>query len=218
MSRNDESAPVRPPTALPAASQSSAEAPLAEPLLHRSAQSGELYVSINGVIQSVSPAEALSQPTSWAAMIPDAKPHQVLILGLGAGTIAALLTQRFGPIPITGVDVNPRIVELGHQIYRLEEADLTVRVGDAFEFVKAATDRYDYIVVDLYLGGEIARHVFTKTFLKRLKRLAGPNGTVAVNIRRSSRLDRQLALLSEIFPVVETAEVGLNVVAKCRPA
>ena len=210
MSGKDES----PPTA----GQRIGEASPAEPRLHRSALSGELEVSIDGVVQSVSPAEALGRPSYWAAMIPDAKPRQALILGFGAGTIAALLTQRFGPIPITGVDVNPRIVELGHQIYRLEDANLTIRIADAFEFVNATTGRYDYIAVDLYLGGEIVRRVFTKPVLKRLKRMAGPQGTVAVNIIRTRRLDRQLALLREIFPVVETAEAGLNVVAKCRPA
>ena len=202
----------------PAASETAATAPPAEPRVRRSALSGELEVSIDGVVQSVSPAEALGRPSYWAAMIPDAKPQRALILGMGAGTIAALLTQRFGPIPITGVDINPAIVNLGYQIYGLDAANLTVRIEDAFEFLTATSARYDYIAVDLYLGGEIVRRVFTKSVLKRIKRLAGPRGIVAVNIIRTRRLDRQLGLLREIFPVVETAEAGLNVVAKCRSA
>ena len=192
------------------------ELPREEPRLHRSPRSGELEVVIRGVVQSVSPAEALGRPSYWAAMIPDAKPEQALILGLGAGTIAALLTQRFGPMPIVGVDLHPEIVELGYHVFGLDGTNLTVRIADAFEFVRTANGRYDYIAVDLYQGGEIARGVFSKTFLKKLKRLAGPHGLVVVNIILTRCFDRQMNRLREIFPLVETAEAGLNVVAKCR--
>ena len=37
-------------------------------------------------------------------MLPQERPSNVLILGLGGGTIAQFLTQRWGPLPITGVE------------------------------------------------------------------------------------------------------------------
>lgn len=203
----------------PAGQPPEAAAPAPEPehpRIHQSPFSGEPEVILRGVVQSVSPEEALGRTSYWATMVPDARPDRALILGFGAGTIAALLTRRFGPIPIEGVDLNPKIVEVGYAICGLAEANLTIHYEDAFAFVDRAQGHYDYVGVDLYLGGELVQGVFAKTFLRRLKRLAGPRGTVAFNIIRTRRYDRQMARLHEIFPVVETAEAGLNVVAKCR--
>ncbi|HEX2171061.1 MAG TPA: hypothetical protein VHL09_01275 [Dehalococcoidia bacterium] len=167
-------------------------------------------------MQSVSPEEALGRTSYWAAMIPDVRPERALILGLGAGTVAALLTRRFGRLPIEGVDLNPKIVEAGYQVCGLGNTDLTIHYEDAFDFVARAGGRYDYIAVDLYTGSELAQGVFSKPFLRRLKRLAGPRGVVAINIIRTRRFDRQMARLREVFAVVDTAEAGLNVVATCR--
>lgn len=192
--------------------------PIEEPRIRRAIFSGEPEVVIRGVVQSVSPAEALGRPSYWAEMIPDVRPERALILGLGAGTIAALLTQRFGPLPITGVDLNPRIVETGYEVCGLAGVDLTFVQADAFEFVETADARYDYIAVDLYVGGDLATGVFHKPFLRRLKALTGPRGTVAFNIIRTRRYERQMTRLHELFATVTTSSAGLNVVAFCRTA
>ena len=66
-------------------------------------EAGRKVLRVGGVIQSVG-VDAAHIPDVWDAMITAARPANALILGLGGGTIATLLTQRWGPLPIVGVE------------------------------------------------------------------------------------------------------------------
>src|SRR6185437_684947 len=66
-------------------------------------QQGRLVLRVGGDIQSIG-VDACYQADIWDALLPHNQPANALILGLGGGTVAHLMTQRFGPLPITGVE------------------------------------------------------------------------------------------------------------------
>ena len=63
----------------------------------------------------------------------NAEPQQVMrmaIVGLAAGTTARQATAVYGPIPIDGFELDPKIVEVGAKYFGEDLDNLTVHIGD----------------------------------------------------------------------------------------
>src|SRR5438067_13106073 len=96
---------------------------------------GRRALIVDGAVQSVAAEDGHRGSGYWAAMIPNVRPRRALILGLGAGTVAHLLTRRFGPVPIVAVDDDPETVEVARGEFGLDLENLEIVIADAFEFV-----------------------------------------------------------------------------------
>ena len=170
---------------------------------------------VGGVVQSVT-VELAVATEYWPAMLPDARPERALLLGAGGGTLAALLTRRFGRVRIVAVDNDARVVQLGREAFYLSLSDVDVVLADAFAFAAACTGLFDYIAVDLFHGGERPRAMLSRPFLADLRRLSAPRATVAVNLFRDKRLPRDIARLERGLTVLRRVDAGRNVVLHCR--
>src|SRR5690348_6207758 len=114
-----------------------------------SVESGRTLLRVGGVIQSVAVDERY-EPDVWDAMLPTRTPANALILGLGGGTIATLLTRRFGPVPTVGVERAPRIARLARESFGLDGLrNVQVEIDDAFGFLVRCQVRFDLVSVDL---------------------------------------------------------------------
>ena len=154
----------------------------------------------------------------WPAMLPERKPANALILGLGGGTVAQLLARRFGRLPMVGVDDDPEVLALARQTFGLGAVDgLRVVVDDAFDFVAHCEDRFDYVCVDLFRAGQIPREATAKTFLRQVRRLLPAQGVAAFNLARDRRASERLHRLGQIFFLERQILTGLNLVVHCRP-
>ncbi|HLY32336.1 MAG TPA: hypothetical protein VKQ36_15010 [Ktedonobacterales bacterium] len=102
-------------------------------------EDGHMVMRVGGVIQSVKVDERYI-PDVWDAMLPRRRPASALILGLGGGTIATLLTQRWGAFPTVGVERDPAVVALARHAFGLDALPhLRIVTDDAFNFVRRAT-------------------------------------------------------------------------------
>lgn len=106
---------------------------------------------------------------------------RVLILGLAGGTIAKLLTKRFGLIAIDGVEIDPLMVELGQKYLDFTETNVNIIIADAKKFIKEARFKYDLVCVDLFAHGVVAVGTESKVFFEDIKNLLNPSGIVAIN-------------------------------------
>src|SRR4051812_30708017 len=112
---------------------------------------GRAALLVDGVVQSISPQDGLAAGGYWAAMVPAERPKKALILGLGGGTLAQLLLTRFGDdVAIVGVDNDPAVLHLARSAGWMPSRGLDVVVADAFEYVQACEDRFDYVAIDLF--------------------------------------------------------------------
>jgi spermidine synthase len=186
-------------------------------------EAGRKVLRVGGVIQSVH-VDAAYEPDVWDAMLPHDKPASALILGLGGGTMAQLLTARHGPLPITGVERDPAVIWLARREFGLDALP-HVRIvrEDAFAFVRrmaasaskaSAGERYDAICVDLYTAGKMAHGVFDPSFLRDLARILAPAGLVTFNLWRSPFIADQLRRLARVFTIQDCAEVDDNLVVR----
>jgi spermidine synthase len=173
---------------------------------------GRAALLVDGIVQSISPADGLATGGYWAAMVPDDRPKSGLILGLGGGTLARLLHARWGTFPIVGVDDDPTILDLAREVGWLPSEALDIVLTDAFEYVKTCEQRFDYIAVDLFRGEELASRAFTKPFLKRLRSLLVPRGRLAMNVFTDIRMLMRIARIGSFFEIREQRGVGGNMV------
>ena len=169
-----------------------------------------------GVVQSIAVPESGIVPGYWSAMLPDVRPRSVLLLGLGGGTVARLLIQRFGPIPILGVELRQDIADLAVSAFGLGPDTLSIVVADAFEFMRGCQQRFDYIAVDLYVGPELVTQALGKPFLRDVRRCLAPGGVAVYNLVLSRRLPKYLHRLAQVFRVDHVRDVELNVVVFLR--
>lgn len=178
-------------------------------------EAGRKVLRVGGVIQSVSVDERYKRDV-WDAMIPAERPANALILGLGGGTIAALMTQRWGPIPIIGVERDPVVAWMARREFGLAALpNVEIVPADAFEYARRCEERFDAICVDLYVAGRMAHGVLGASFLRDVERLLTPEGAATMNLWRSPYLADQLQRIRKHLDVRELVEVDENVVVVC---
>ncbi|HEU5345655.1 MAG TPA: methyltransferase domain-containing protein [Ktedonobacterales bacterium] len=176
-------------------------------------EGGRKALRVGGVIQSVAVDERY-MPDVWDALLPLRQPESALILGLGGGSIAQLMTRRWGALPIVGVERDPAVVWLARREFGLDELPhLSVVVADAFAWAPSCDQRYDAICVDLYTAGKMAHGVLGAGFLRDLRRLLTPRGEVAFNLWRSAYLADQLRRIEREFCVIALDEADDNLIA-----
>jgi spermidine synthase len=181
-------------------------------------ENGRKVLRVGGVIQSIHVDERY-QSDVWDAMLPRRQPASALILGLGGGTIASLMTQRWGPIPITGVEVDPAVVWLARHEFGLAQLpNVGIVVEDAFSYVRRCDRQFDAICVDLYTAGKLAHGVFGVPFLGGIATLLAPEGEAAFNLWRSPYLTDQLRRLRRVLTVSAIVEADENIVVHCKRA
>ncbi len=178
-------------------------------------EDGKTLLRVEGVIQSVV-VDDHHEPDVWDAMIPSVRPHSALILGLGGGTIASLLTRRYGAMPIVGVERDARVVTIARDAFGLGRlAHVQIVLADARQFVADCRAAFGLICVDLYTGGKLEHGVLDATFLLRVARLLTPGGIITINLWSSAYLPDQLRRIQRVLAIRDVVEVGRNVVVHC---
>lgn len=121
-------------------------------------------------------------------------PRDVLLLGLGGGSVPTILRDELGiHSPITAVELDPAMVRIARSHFGLDRhADLQVITGDATIQVHALRQRYELVVVDLFDDLDLARGVDARTFLHGLRDRCDEGGLVSFNtVRHDEASDRR---------------------------
>jgi spermidine synthase len=176
---------------------------------------GRPVLLVDGTVQSV----LADDPSGyWATMVPDVRPSRALLLGLGAGTVARLLHDRFGDVPTVGVDDDLAVVDFARELLR-DLPHLEIVHGDAFDYVAEAAARrehFDYAAIDLYRGHILVHGVVGRPFLRGLKSLVEPRGLAVFNLFFERRVDDRIRRIGRVFRIVDRRVVGKNLVLWCR--
>lgn len=149
---------------------------------------------------------------------------RILILGLGGGTLAGLLSQRWPKARMTGVEIDPKIIEIGKKYLGLEKVPkLEIITGDAVEFVEESRlkrEKHDLVFVDLYLADQVPPRCETSKFLIGLERKLAENGLVVFNRldykEHKEKTEKFLDKLGKIFQTIRKKKVGGNLLIFAR--
>lgn len=177
---------------------------------------GERRLIVDGSVQSVAVESGQLPRGYWPAMLPEQRPSRALILGLGGGTLVHLLRDRFGEIPITGVDDDPEVLRLAREHFDVEPYVLEIVNADALTYLRQCRARFDYICIDLYRGETLAPVASTRTFQRCLLSALEPGGVAVWNLHRDRRGARLRRRAARSLLLERRVIAGLNLVLHLR--
>ncbi|QKJ63700.1 spermidine synthase [Flavobacterium sp. M31R6] len=112
-----------------------------------------------------------------------AKMDNALVLGVAGGSVIKTLVDEIHfEGKITGVDIDPDIIKIANEYFKLHEIkNLNIIIDDAFEFVLKTKDRYDLIIIDIFQDTTMPNFLFEKFFINRICFLLKSKGVVLFN-------------------------------------
>jgi spermidine synthase len=155
----------------------------------------------------------------WQPVFKKLKPQKNkswLILGLAAGTLAKMIPQ---PAQITCVEIDPAMIAIGKKYFGLSQIpNLKIIQKDAKDYLLTTKDRFDFILVDMYLGDQLPKFVYSQKFLGQLEQL----GQLVI-VNNLFYTDTQkitcknfIKSLEKIFPKIELIRSLTNLLVICR--
>ncbi len=141
------------------------------------------YIQSNGLTQSGGIVESMWKQTLSRIRHTNSKIQTVLVLGLGGGTVVKLIKKFWPGTKITGVDIDPVIVELGKKHLGLGDIEVNVKIMDASQYTKynIQNTKYDLVIVDLYNGDEFPEKFSSIVFLTSIKHCLSKRGMAVFN-------------------------------------
>jgi spermidine synthase len=114
-----------------------------------------------------------------------APPRTLLMLGLGGGTAIRQLKHFIPTMRITALEIDETMVDLARRYMGLDDLDIDVVVGDAYDYIRTCNKTFDAVVDDVYLGG--ASDVFRPKahdapLMEQLCQCLNPNGVLLANL------------------------------------
>ena len=141
------------------------------------------------------------------ALAPRAR--RVVVIGLGAGMVPSLLSERAPEIETTSIEIDPEVVAVARKYFAFApDANDRVLVGDGRRELGRQVDGADVIIVDAYFSDSLPFHLITKEFYELCAEKLGQDGVVAVNFggeltgSRNQLFWAALRTLGEVFPRV----------------
>jgi spermidine synthase len=144
----------------------------------------------------------------------DADPSRVkriAIVGLAAGTAARQATAVYGPIPIDGYELDPKIIEVGNKYFAEDLPNLNVYIGDGRWNLEQSRFKYDIIAVDAYRPPYIPPHMTTQEFYQICFDHLTDSGVLTINVG-SVPGDRRLidglaTTMATVFPSIHVMNI-----------
>ncbi|MDQ9090167.1 fused MFS/spermidine synthase [Pseudoalteromonas haloplanktis] len=129
---------------------------------------------------------------TFASLLMIDNPQNVLIIGLGGGTLSNVIHQLYPQASIENVEIDPAVIKVARDYFDFIETEkVTAKVQDGRIFIKRAAikkEQYDWIILDAFNGDYIPEHLLTKEFFDEIKSVLAPNGIIAANTFSSSKL------------------------------
>jgi len=154
---------------------------------------------VNGSVQSGRYIQSLWKGAFKKFNTSNFQLKNILILGVGGGTVIELLHTQFPYAQITGVDVDPVIIDIAKKYFLQGDISYIHFVtGDAIKYVQENNLKYDCIIVDIFVGNAVPDFVKTKTFLSDCKKKLTKKSSLCINYLQ----DREYKKKSEEFDQV----------------
>lgn len=111
-------------------------------------------------------------------------PRDVLLLGLGGGSLAKFFLHQFPACRVDAVEKRAQVVEVAQTYFHLPaDGRIKVQVGDAVDFLRQRDDgAYDLVIVDLHDPEGMAPAVGQSDFFSLCQSRLRGQGLLAINL------------------------------------
>jgi spermidine synthase len=147
------------------------------------------------------------------------EPRNMLMLGLGGGSMARFVHERMPEARVTVVEINPGVVTVARKYFRLPDEDerLRIVIGEGAAAVAERTASCDVLVVDGFVNGKVASSLCTPAFYEATFAALRPQGVMVANFMADDgKLERHCARIEKAFgrpPALLLAEEQDNLIA-----
>jgi len=109
----------------------------------------------NGVLHSqFNPNHPISGAIWDLLLLPgfcaDQSPKNILVLGLGGGTLVHLIRQFFPAAHITCVEIDKTHIQIAKRWFKIPQKHISLIEGDAYDYLRSSKDVFDWIVDDVF--------------------------------------------------------------------
>lgn len=137
-------------------------------------------------------------------------PNNILMIGLGGGSISTYLGRAMPETAIDTVEIDPGVIAAARRYFGIREnARVKYLAGDGRVFLNRNKQLYNLILVDAFHGGYVPFHLLTKEFYTLIKQRLAPGGAAAFNVHDGTKLYvSTVKTLKEVFPTVHLYPTG----------
>lgn len=149
------------------------------------------------------------------------KIEKILLLGLGGGSVIQTIREEFDcNAVITAVEIDAEIIKIANDEFHINRFDNVLIIhADAAEYISNAKEKFDLIIVDVFIGN-LVPEVFTKSkFINHLIGNLNANGRIIFNTMIETMPLEALANIKETFlknnlnvEVIEKVEITNNLI------
>jgi len=125
----------------------------------------------------------------------------ILVVGMAAGTTLTQAAIIYPDAALTGIELDPEIIEVGIQYFNLNPARHNIIVGDGRYELGRIQDKQDLIIVDAYTPPYIPPHLVTKEFFEICKSKLDHGGIIAINV---GRMPDDRSLINDLATTINT--------------
>lgn len=146
------------------------------------------------------------------------RPRDVLMVGLGGGSMARFVRQRMRRARVTVAEINPEVLAAARKYFHFPEDDARLKtvIADGAELVPAYRNNVDVLVVDGFVNGSPAKSLCTQTFYDAAFAALREGGVLVANFMSDDkRLARHCERIEKSFgrqPVQLLAEEKDNLI------
>ena len=182
----------------------------------------ELILNEGQAVHSIYDSQDLLTRGPWDYMViadafrpaqeSEPQPKSVAILGLAGGTSARQFTAAYGEqVEITGVEIDPDIIDVAHRFFHLDEPNVHAVASDARYWLNTQAGRYDVVIMDAYRQPYIPFHLTTREFFSEVRSHLNPGGVAVVNAGRTATdyrlVDAIASTMAAVYPSVFLVDV-----------
>lgn len=147
------------------------------------------------------------------------KPRDVLMVGLGGGSMARYIHQRMPNVCLTVAEINPGVVTVARKYFNFPDEDerLEIVIGDGAEIVSRRPGSADVLIVDGFEDGRPAEGLCTQAFYAAAFAALREGGVMVANFMSDDRkIERHFERIEKSFgryPTLLLAEEKDNLIA-----
>ncbi len=141
----------------------------------------------------------------------------VLILGFGVGSVARILQNGYNlNCAITGVEKDKVVIELGKQYFGTADyKKFNLVYDDAYDYVQNNHNKFDMIIIDLFIEDEVPAKFHDPIFFHYVKVLLSRGGVlffnkVTNNDKLKAEAENLVKTMSKILGKIEILRITIN--------
>lgn len=111
------------------------------------------------------------------------KVNQVLLLGMGGGSIIhSLRKKNHYSGGITAIEIDEVIIQIAEKEFGMsEDNSLRIQQENALDFVKSTSEKFDLIIVDLFIDTKVPDEFYSNEFWQNLEKIMTKEAVIIFN-------------------------------------